>query len=128
MKSTIHETARRRLVFRDASRDFVDRPPPSKQKNFKMTPLPTRNTRARQRNGKSCRPQRKDARQNGCSARDAPRRSPRRLYKRPPRRATKPALKGELWPKPAARRSPPASPSSGKVEPTANGARARTRL
>src|SRR5213080_1718202 len=32
-----HETARRRLVLGDASCDFVDRPPPSKQKNFKMT-------------------------------------------------------------------------------------------
>ena len=36
MKSTIHETARR-LVFRDASCDFVDRVLSSKQKNFKMT-------------------------------------------------------------------------------------------
>jgi len=37
MKSTIHEAARRRLVLGDASCDFVDRPPPLKQKNFKMT-------------------------------------------------------------------------------------------
>src|SRR5437870_13851085 len=40
MKSTIHEvtrTARRRLVFCDASCDFVDRPLPSNKKNFKMT-------------------------------------------------------------------------------------------
>src|SRR6184192_2269762 len=32
-----HETARRRLVLGDASCDFVDRPPPFEQKNFKMT-------------------------------------------------------------------------------------------
>jgi len=40
MKSTIHEATRKRtkkLVFRDAWCDFVDRPLPSKQKNFKMT-------------------------------------------------------------------------------------------
>src|SRR2546425_2992019 len=43
MKSTIHEvtrTARRRLVFCDASCDFVDRPLPSNKKNFKMTHYP----------------------------------------------------------------------------------------
>src|SRR5437588_11692756 len=43
MKSTIHEvtrTARRRLVFCDASCDFVDRPLPSKQKRTsKLNPL-----------------------------------------------------------------------------------------
>jgi len=32
-----HETARRRFVLGDASCDFVDRLPPSKQENFKMT-------------------------------------------------------------------------------------------
>src|SRR5438105_14823279 len=40
MKSTIHEVTRNRtkkLVFRDASCDFVDRPLPSKQKNFTLT-------------------------------------------------------------------------------------------
>jgi len=44
MKSTIHEvtrTARRRLVFCDASCDFVDRPLPSKQKELQNDPLPS---------------------------------------------------------------------------------------
>src|SRR2546430_11973928 len=43
MKSTIHEvtrTARRRLVFCEASCDFVDRPLPSKQKELQNDPLP----------------------------------------------------------------------------------------
>src|SRR5438094_6207831 len=43
MKSTIHEvtrTARRRLVFCDASCDFVDRALLSKQKELQNDPLP----------------------------------------------------------------------------------------